>query len=344
MPIRIRPADLDADAEELINLFHRHFSTESDSARFRWLYRDGVCGPARVWVAVEKENGRIVGSAAAYPRRLSFNGKDRLGFVLGDFCIDEKYRSLGPSIQLQRACLTALQEPPFEFIYDFPSRGMMAVYKRLGMEQSGELVRWARPLRVEQRLLGVVRSKGLARGLGILANPLLKRRGWRGDKNLCDLSLQQGPCGGEYSRLDNEIQNNAGVRTSRRAEYLNWRYFGTSAVRHEILTARRAGKLMGYVVSKPGVEDARIVDLCSVDEPGVIARLLFGAVERMRAQGAVTVSLNAGSAHPWNKLFERAGFQRREGSPIVVVVAPGSSIARTEFEHNWFVMQGERDS
>jgi predicted N-acetyltransferase YhbS len=344
MSIRIRPADLKSDSDDLVDLIRRHLSAPSDSARFRWLYQDGVYGPARVWVAVETDSGRIVGSAAAYPRKLSFSGRESFGFVLGDFCIDEKYRSLGPSLQLQRACLTALQEPSFEFIYDFPSRSMMAIYKRLGLEQTGELVRWAKPLRAEQRVLAVVRSNPLARGLGFLANPVLARRGWRGEKSLCDLGLQPGPCGAEFSRLDQEIRTHAGVRTSRSAEYLNWRYFGNSAARHEILTARRAGKLIGYVVSTQGIEDARIVDLCSIEEPGVIARLLFGAVERLRAQGAATVSLNAGSAHPWNNLFERGGFQRRECSPIVVAAAPGSPISRTEFEHNWYVMHGERDS
>lgn len=221
---------------------------------------------------------------------------------------------------------------------------MMAIYKRLGMEQSGELIRWAKPLRVEHRLLAAVRSKALARGLGILANPVLARRGWRGEKGSCDLGLQQSLCGAEFSRLDQEIHTNAGVRTVRSAEYLNWRYFATSAPCHEMLTARRAGKLIGYVVSARGADDARIVDLCSIEEPGIIARLLFGAVERLRGQGAAAISLNAGRAHPWSNLFERAGFQRREASPIVVAVAPGSPISKAEFEHNWFVMQGERDS
>jgi hypothetical protein len=264
--------------------------------------------------------------------------------VLGDFCIDEKYRSLGPSLQLQRACLTALRERPFEFVYDFPSRTMMAIYKRLGMDQCGELARWARPLRVEQKVFAVVRSKTLARGVGLLANPLLAIRGWSGGKGSCNLDMQEGPCGSEFTQLDQEISTNVGVRTSRSAEYLNWRYFGSPEPRHEILTARRSGKLVGYVLVARGTDDARIVDLCGIEDPGVIARLLSGAVERLKQQGAVTVSLNAGSAHPWNKLFEGAGFQRRESSPIVVAVAPGSPISRTEFELNWFVMQGERDS
>jgi len=212
------------------------------------------------------------------------------------------------------------------------------------MEQCGELVRWAKPLRAEQRLLAFVRSKPLARGLSILANPLLARRGWRGEKSLCDLQVQEGPCGDEFSQLDQEISTNPGVRTSRSAGYLNWRYFRAPAARYEILTARRAGKLVGYVVSVSESEDPRIVDLCSIEEHGVVARLLFGAVERLRQQGAVTVSMNAGGAHPWSKVFERAGFQRREGSPIVAAVAQGSAISKTEFERNWFVMQGERDS
>jgi hypothetical protein len=264
--------------------------------------------------------------------------------VLGDFCIDEKYRSLGPSLQLQRACLTALREPPFEFIYDFPSRSMMAIYKRLGMQQSGELFRWAKPLRAETKLFSAVRSKTIARGLGLVANPLLARRGWAGDKNSCELVLQESPCGPEFSQLDLETSVGDGIRTSRSAQYLNWRYFAAPGAHHEILTARRAGKLIGYVVSAASSDDARIVDLCSIEEPGVAARLLFGAVERLRSQGAASVSLNAGNAHPWNALFERVGFQRREASPIVVALPPGSPISRTAFERNWFVMQGERDS
>lgn len=221
---------------------------------------------------------------------------------------------------------------------------MMAIYKRLGIQQSGELVRWAKPLRAEKKVFSAVRSKTIARGLGLVANPLLARRGWAGDKNSCELILQEGPCGPEFSQLDQEISVGDGIRTSRSAQYLNWRYLAAPGARHEILTARRSGKLIGYVVSAASSDDARIVDLCSIDEPGVTGRLLFGAVERLRSQGAGSASLNAGNAHPWNALFERAGFRRREASPIVVVVPPGSPISSTAFEHNWFVMQGERDS
>lgn len=344
MSIRIRPANLESDSSAVIELLRRHLSPTFDLAGFRWLYLDGPHGTARAWVAIEDSTGQIVGSAAAYPRKMYFNGQEKSGLVLGDFCIDEKYRSLGPSLQLQRACLTALHEPQFEFLYDFPSRSMMAIYKRLGWEQSGELFRWAKPLRAEEKLSQLLHSKRLAKGISVLANALLARRGWRGDRNSCDVQLHEGPCGQEFSQLDEELRKQPGIRTVRSPEYLNWRYLADSRSSYTILAARRAGKLVGYVVCTRDISDACIVDLCSVEEPGTIARLLFMAVKHLRKRGAGVVSLIAGNAHPWSTVFERAGFRRREASPIVVALAGDASISKLEFEQNWRLMRGDRDS
>jgi len=74
------------------------------------------------------------------------------------------------------------------------------------------------------------------------------------------------------------------------------------------------------------------------------AQLLTEAVERLRLRGAATVSLNAGEEHPWNELFERAGFRRRESSPLVAYARSGSALTSDAFQKDWYVMQGERDS
>src|SRR5579872_1378480 len=133
MPTRIRPASLESDRTALIEVLGRNLMTRSDQQRFRWLYCDGPHGPAHAWVAVDEESGEIVGAAGAFPRKLYFGAREGLGFVLGDFCMNEKYRSLGPSIQLQKACINGIGESPFDFFYDFPSPGMIAVYGRLGI-------------------------------------------------------------------------------------------------------------------------------------------------------------------------------------------------------------------
>lgn len=344
MPIRTRRANLESDRLALIEIFRKYLAPQSDDARFDWLYRKGPHGEAQTWIAFDSSNDALVGAASAFPRTIYVGSQEKAGLVLGDFCIAESYRSLGPSLQLQRACMAAIEEGPFEFFYDFPSTSMMAVYRRLGIQETGRLLRWAKPLRIARKLRAKVRSERLARSLAAVGDRILGKRGWKGDKRACDIALQQGRCGDEFTALDRRFRDLPGVRTARSAEYLNWRYLTQSSARHEILAARRAGALIGYVVYSADPADTSIVDLCAPEDPPVVARLLAEAVDRLRALGAETVNLNAGENHPWSFVFQRAGFRRREDSPVVTHVRANASISAANFRQNWYLMRGERDS
>jgi hypothetical protein len=344
MPVRIRRANLQTDRMALIEMFRRYLTPQSNAKRFEWLYRHGPHGEALTWVACDVTTDEIVGAASAFPRKLYWDGKEKLGVVLGDFCMHERYRSLGPSLQLQRACLGVVDEHPFEFLYDFPSTSMMAIYTRLGIQQTGTLFRWAKPLRADARIEASLHSKTLAKGISFLVNAMLARRGWKGEKSACEVELHEGPCDDEFDRLNQRLQTRAGVQTARTAGYLNWRYFEHPRTVHEIIKAWRQGSLIGFVVYTKDPEDASIVDLSSTGESAVVAQLLAAAVERLRSLGATTVSLNAGDAHPWNEGIDRAGFWRREASPVVVYSQGASAISSRDFQHNWHLMRGERDS
>jgi len=115
-------------------------------------------------------------------------------------------------------------------------------------------------------------------------------------------------------------------------------------VSYEILTAHREGGLIGFAVFSLEGEQGRIVDLCSSDEPEVIACLLDATTELLAARGAATVSLTAAVWHPWSTFFVRAGFRRREESPVVVHAPGGSCPFNATLIANWHLMQGERDS
>ncbi len=344
MAIRIRPANLDSDLTALEKVLVRNLTTHSDLRRFNWLYREGPHGEAHAWLAIDDGNGEIVGAGAAFPRRMYFDGHEKVGLVFGDFCMDEKYRSLGPSLQLQRACMGTIAKGPFEFFYDFPSKGMAAIYSRLGVQPTELLVRWAKPLRAEEKLERVIGSKRFARGLAPIANLVLARRPLRGDEDACDLQLHEGPCGDEFTELDELLRKRKGLSTARKAAYLNWRYFSNPGSRYQMLTVRKAGRLLGYVVYTTCERDSILVDLNSLDDPALITRLLHGAVEQLRALGIATVNLHAGNGHPWNQLFERVGFRRRESAPVVVQTRNGIAVSLANFQRDWFLMHGDRDS
>ncbi len=343
MPIQIRRATLGSDRAKLRELFRKNLPRQSDESCFEWSYRSSPHGEGLAWIALDEATGAVVGAAAAFPRRMLVDGGERFACVLGDFCMDEGYRSLGPALQLQRACLATATAPPFEFCYDFPSKSMMAIYQRLGIKQAMTLVRWAKPLRAEPKLEKLTGSRILARGLGAIVNARLAWQDQKGDKGACDLILHRGHCGKDFSALNRRVGQQKGVFTDRSAEYLNWRYLACPNATYEILEARRGNALIGYAVFTREGEDAEIADLCTAEGPAVIARLLAGTVGLIRESSATTVSMNAGDLHPWSSLFEGAGFRQREASPVVLHWHPRAGERMAGLRERWSLMQGERD-
>jgi GNAT superfamily N-acetyltransferase len=343
MRIQVRPADLSRDRLLLINFLRQHLTADSNSCRFDWLYAANPCGAARAWLALDLNDGSLVGAAAAFPRRLNFSGEQKMGWVLGDFCIDPGYRSLGPAMKLQRACLDGIGAPSQAFCYDFPSQTMLAIYTRLGMAQTGALVRWAKPLGLPDRVKKMFGSRVLRRAMEAPAKSVLSKLGWKGDRRAADLQLQVGRCEEEFNILNQQVCGQPGIFTDRTAEYLNWRYLGHPLIKHEILAARRDGALVGYAVFAQAGDQARIVDLCSLTRPGLVAHMLARVLDLLGSRGMASVSMNVGSAHPWSPVFERVGFRRREASPVVTY-APGNGSLFQTSRSPWYLMQGERDS
>jgi hypothetical protein len=340
MPIVIRPAHLESDRELLNAILKRFLTPLANGSRFNWLYRDNPFGQARVWLAIESDTGAVVGTASAFPRRLYAHGCEVSAWVLGDFCINDQYRSLGPALKLQRACLMEVNSGGAELCYDFPNMLMMAVYKRLGVGYTGQMLRLAKPLRVDRTVRKAIKIPLLAQGVTVAGNRVLalldrqhKALGcWR-------FSLHQEECDDEFSALARKVGGRYGVCVQRSAEYLNWRYFANTYCQYELLTARYQGDLAAYVFFTQIGEDAIVGDLFGIAEPVVLARLVDELVDLLRGRGVVTISAPILWSHPWRPLLESRGFRVREASPIVIYGKQSSWEGL-----DWFLMYGDRDS
>src|ERR1700682_3495326 len=95
MAISVRPAHYESDRQELVDTLQTNLPHLPHASLFPWLYLRNPEGQALAWVAADSESGRIVGVATAFPRCFYSCGKASRGYLLGDFCIDTKYRSLG---------------------------------------------------------------------------------------------------------------------------------------------------------------------------------------------------------------------------------------------------------
>lgn len=343
--LAIRTADLESDKPGIVAALRRHLNPAADERRFEWLYRANPWGSGRSWLAVEAETGNVVGVCSAFPRRVYAGAESLEGWVLGDFCLAPEYRTVGPALRLQRACLNEMDGAGAAFCYDFPSAGMTAVYRRLGIEPQGQLVRLAKPLRVDRKLRSAL-GRGPARwlsGVGNASLALIDRR--RRARSGADIGVHDGAYGVEFSALAARIRGGGGVRVQRTAEYLNWRYRGSPGHRHETLVARRGGVLCGYVVFAQEGEDATLVDLVGDDDRPVLEMLVHGAVDLLRVRGVMTLSAPVSAAHPLIDVLQSLGFRARERGPLVVYTGDRrGQDAATLDAAGWCLTHGDRDS
>jgi GNAT superfamily N-acetyltransferase len=343
MAIKIRPGDLESERDAAVTLLARNVSPAYDGRRFDWLYRDNSAGRGRLWMAEDGSTGALVGVAGALPRWVSIDGDDVRAWVLADFCVDDRHRTLGPATQLQRACFDDLAADGAAICYDFPSRAMEAVYRRLGVATGGRIRRLVRPLRSYRKLREQLGSAVLARPLSALADAALAW-GVAASRHL-PIALHEDRCGDEFTELFRDVGPRYGACVRRSAEYLNWRYRDNPVEPHHILTARVRGRLVGYSVVTTGAENACLVDVFGVPEHRIITALAKSTVAWLRPRGHGSVSFWLTDSHPWAALLRGLGFRPRESSPIVLH-APAASpwTARAIDPSHWFLTSGDRDA
>ena len=344
MTMVIRPGDVHADRDLAVETFARHLNPRYDGARFDWVYRHNPHGIGRLWVGTNPQDGSVVGIAAAFPRRVNVSGRIELAWVLGDFCVAEAYRAVGPALALQRACLAGVTDGVVPFCYDFPSTSMMAVYRRLGIKPLGRMVRLVRPLSIETRLRGLVKSQTVSRHLGAVASVFLAPRQWmRPAASAVEVALHPAHFGDEFTELWQQRARAHAVMIERSAEYLNWRYRANPVHRHEVITARQAGRLAGYAVVRQDGEVMTLVDVFPDGDTPIIAELIHRALVLARQRGLAASSVSLLESSSWIPTLRRAGYRERDARQVVVY-ASEKAWPEIVDERAWHLLDGDRDS
>jgi len=339
MAVYVREANLIDDQQILTDLASTYLNGDADEGRFRWLYRENPFGPARAWIACEKD-GDAVGMAAAFPRRMYRNGVVVSGCVLGDFCVSTGYRSLGPALQLQRACLADARSGEFALAYDFPSAAMLGIYQHLGVRPIGKSVRRVKVLRVDNKIDSIFPARIVARPVATVVNFALALRDRKSSDPLgLDFCLEDAPCTSEYSELADKVRSSLGICTVRSAEYLNWRYRQHPRIKYELLTARRGKELLAYCTFTVSAGNVTIAELFGNMNHHVVTSLLQKLVALLRTRGVATVSVPVLSGDPRTRLLRKLGFWAREAVPVM-----GFGREATISGSQMLLMHGDRES
>lgn len=342
MSFSVLPINLEDDNRLLIEMMQRYLTPLSNERRYNWLYKENPEGPAKLWVLLHSDTNSIVGSAAVIPRRMYVGKQELRCALLVDLWIHPEYRTLGPALKLQRACLDEIRAVTYSLYYDFPQSSMLAVHKRLGVDASHQLVRLTKPLNVERRLGRVAQVPVLGRLLTSGTNRLLALGdGFRSHRSGCTISEQTDMFGEDITAFTRQHSSSYGACVARTASYLNWRFQSHFHNRFTILTAHQKNSLAGYIVFLDEGETARVVDLFSIEDRSVTADLVFSALDVLRRRGALSVDIPCLCSHSQTSFLREIGFFARETHPVIV------SGPRASFDfggHELFLMDGDRES
>jgi Acetyltransferase (GNAT) domain len=341
----IRSAEVQGERARLTAFLSTYLSADADDARYEWLYCKNPEGTARVWVACEAATGMIIGMAAAFPRRIEERGKEVRGYVLGDFCIHPDFRSLGPALALQRRSLEDLSKEGAGYVFDFPSASMLAIYKRLRIAPQESAIRFAKPLRADRQIESRISNKAARRTLAVAANVALRLRDAGLSRSVAwTITEETAPCGEEFTFATRRWAPRMGLCAGRSADYLNWRFLQHPQRRYHFLTARKDGRLCGYLIYHWAGEDATVVDLFA-EEDRVCKALLVDTIAIMRSKGINTLSAPFLGSNAGREILEDCGFQPRESSPVVLLALPWMANHQGDLgADHLYLTHGDRES
>jgi hypothetical protein len=318
MSISVRRVDLENESHHLLAILQQNLPALPHARRFEWLYRANPDGPPWSWFACEA--GRIVGITSVFPRFMWIGGQLKMCGQVGDFAIAATHRSLGPALLLQRATLQPVDEGVIAFCYDCPPHEAgMAPFRRLGFQPNVTMRRYALPLRTESLMS---QRLGFAPPLLTSLGNFLLRSYNRNSACLSGLKVSEhaGDFGEEFTSLDDSLKDSRQIRGRHSAAHLNWRYRQDPLQQYKVLTARRKGELVAFLVFSVSGGNVTILDICGRELRAAAITLLKSLVDRY---GAVCQSLE-GFLSDQNDLigsFLGARFRSRSVAAHVVAYA-----------------------
>jgi GNAT superfamily N-acetyltransferase len=354
----IVPGDPRAHKRDVLALADRNLLVplQGREPRYAKYYERNPVGPPVFFLARDEESQQFVGMAAAFPTTLRVFGEVVPGAISGDFAVDDGHRGFGPSVALQRAVVSALDEHGLRCAFGYPNEYAEPIIKRAGYVDLGRLSRFVKVLSSRVLVDNYVRSPAVARPLAALSrvglDPLLsvlsrervhrRRHGFRVE--------QPDAFDDRFSEVCESTWRQHPITSERTPELLNWKYEQDGRRDRGVYTifALLAGddRVAAYAVYRSRNGIRHLVDIAFLPSRAVVDALLAELILDARRQRVQAVTLlHLGSANLLTRRLRTFGFVRRTDPSGVRLYVPGDSALDRKLVEtgNWYFLTGDAD-
>jgi len=333
----------------------------------REAYYDWLIGqmPTEVvqFAAREKATGKVVSASTLLGVRASWRGEPILAILGVNLVVDPRYRRQGVYRALATQIRDDIQDAGYRFMSAFPNQKSMPQMVKSDMYHMVSRVPLViRPLNAQALPAGYVGNAllrwGVNFGWAIASRTLWRERFPSQNKPGLCLVAEGKELDEAYDRFWERVKLKYDLMVVRDRAFLQWRFCDIPTRDYQILSARRDGELVGYMVLRQtevrGIQAGVIADFLVVPEgDGEEAgfRLLHEALHRFRG---AKLAVAGGLALPHTQeygIMRRAGFvdtpQRLAPQPFYLFVRmyadepPLDVVTRPE---SWYVSIADHDA
>lgn len=299
---------------------------ERHPAKYDWFYLACPFGQPVLRLLRHAPSSAIIGVGAAGPRRMLRAGRELRAGVLVDLAVATEHRSLGPAITLQKALMVAGEER-FDLLYGFPNPKAAPVFKRVGYDKIGELVRYARVLRYRRQLPRVM-PRAAALPLGALLDAATRLRHAIAARRSRDLRVEWADHAvPEMDELWKRSDHGDAVIAARDTTLLRWRFDEAPLPKTRYLLVRdaRSGSLEAWFACQPDAAGLHVRDFWAIDAAEGISEAYVEALARAARRAGYSV-LSVEYAGPAQRLgpWLDTGFTPRSRRPVFGKWAPSA--------------------
>ena len=348
-----------------------------DARTFGWEWLEQPVGEPAIWVIKEQDTGEVVGQHCLMPLQLSWFGRPVMLGKTENTMMHPRFRGTGAYFPFEQRFIERELDDRFAMLMTTWAGGAPGrIRAKLGYTR---LARWTEYLyfadsaaatalfgravdrALEERPLLRGLARGALRAAASVAVPVsrLPARSPSPDLTIERLAAVD-PVAGEIDAFWERNAAHFGITIWRSAAYLRWRLDANPWVDHDVLLARREGRLVGYAVAHPDrkggtAATSKLVDVVvERNEPDLLADVIGLATRALVARGhdvvrCGTLSPNAHLGRalsragylrpdpPQLRLRPRPQLRRKPGAPVMLKVADSSLDLRTATDpRNWY--------
>jgi hypothetical protein len=350
MSYRVRVVDPSGAESSLCDLWSRNLgaSCADPQGRLRWFYIENPAGPGVAHLLDRDGEDRPVGCMGLGMRVYACNGHNATAALFGDLAVDQKHRSLGPALMLQRATRGYAQEN-FPFSLGFPNAKALPSLLRLGFRELGPMIRYAVPLRHHLYLRRRLPEPLATLGAGLIdaLTTVAAAPRFLAARALFHLENLAAP-DARFDELWGRARSSIAHVAERSSSFLRWRFLHKSrspALRIFALARRGTREVVAFAVVEAEGRAAHLRDLFG-GSPADIASLLDCLLPHLSFDGYTSASFGFLGPTWMVDILTKHRFTARNQQAVVIDwgKAPPSPPERLMDPAAWFLTQADEDA